>query len=99
MILVTGSVRARPDTLGQVLALSVEHVHRSRQEPGCLLHSVHQDVEDPLRVVFLEHWEDAAALAAHFEVPASLEFVEAVAALAAEPPDLHIYAAEPVRRL
>ena len=35
-----------------------EHVRRSRTEPGCLLHSVHQNVEDPSVVVFLEHWED-----------------------------------------
>jgi len=30
------------------------------------MHSVHQDVEDSLRVVFVEHWEDKAALATHF---------------------------------
>jgi quinol monooxygenase YgiN len=97
MIIVTGSLRARPDGLDEVLRLSLEHVHRSRTEPGCLLHSVHQDVEDPLRVVFLEHWADKAALSAHFAVPASLEFVTAAGALAAEPPTLHIYEAEPTR--
>ena len=97
MIIVTGSVVARPDNLDEVLRLSVDHVHRSRQEPGCLLHSVHRDVEDPLRIVFLEHWESASALAAHFEVPASLAFVTAVAGLAAEPPAINVYEAEPLR--
>ena len=43
-----------PETLPEVLRLSLEHVNRSRLEPGCLLHSVHRDVEDPNRVVFLE---------------------------------------------
>jgi quinol monooxygenase YgiN len=95
MIIVTGSIRARADTLDEVLSLSLEHVHRSRAEPGCLLHSVHTDVEDPLRLVFLEHWEDRAALAAHFDVPASLDFVTKAAALAAEPPAMDIYEAEP----
>jgi quinol monooxygenase YgiN len=94
MIIVTGSVRARPDAIGEVLRLSLEHVHRSRTEPGCLLHSVHRDVEDELRVVFVEHWADKAALAAHFEVPASNEFVQAVTSLAAEPPTIEIYEAE-----
>lgn len=93
MILVTGTVQARPETLDAVLAASLEHVRRSRDEPGCLLHSVHQDVEDPLRVGFLEHWRDAAALAAHFAVPASLGFVEAVTALAAAAPTLEVYEA------
>ena len=95
MIIVTGSVRARPETLEKVLALSLEHVHRSREEPGCLLHSVHQDVEDPLTVVFLEHWESRDALNAHFAVPASGDFVTKVSALAADRPTLNIYEATP----
>jgi VCBS repeat-containing protein len=64
MIVVTGSVTAKPDTFDEVRRLSLEHVHRSRTEPGCLLHSVHQNVEDPNVVVFVEHWEDGDALTA-----------------------------------
>ena len=94
MIIVTGSVRARPEAIDEAVRLSLEHVHRSRTEPGCLLHSVHRDVEDPLRLVFLEHWEDRDALARHFEVPASLDFVTALTELAAERPDMQIYEAE-----
>jgi quinol monooxygenase YgiN len=55
MIIVTGSVRARPETFDEILAASLEHVRRSRTEPGCLMHSVHQNVEDPLTLVFVEH--------------------------------------------
>ena len=94
MIIVTGGVRARAETVDEVLGLCLEHVERSRREPGCLHHSVHQDVEDPLRAVFLEHWTDRASLAAHFSVPSSLEFVTTVSALAAEPPVLDVYEAE-----
>jgi quinol monooxygenase YgiN len=97
VIIVTGSVRARPETADEVAAACVAHSARSRAEPGCLLHTVHRDVEDPLRFVFLEHWADRAALAAHFEVPASLGFVSAVGDLAADRPTLEIYEAEPVR--
>ena len=93
VLIVTGSIRARPDTLDRVLALSLEHVQRSRQEPGCLLHSVHHDAEDPLRLVFLEHWADADALREHFHVPASGAFVNGVAALADGPPEMSIYEA------
>jgi quinol monooxygenase YgiN len=93
MIIVTGSVRARAEALDEVLALSLEHVRRSRNEPGCLLHSVHQEVEDPRRVVFLEHWQDRAALDAHFAVPESGAFVVAVSELATEPPTINIYEA------
>lgn len=96
MLIVTGHVQCEPDAVDQVLALSLEHVRRSRLEPGCLMHSVHQDVEDPRRVVFVEHWADAAALTAHFAVPASGTFVSALAGLTVGRPSLDIYDATPV---
>jgi quinol monooxygenase YgiN len=97
MVIVTGSVRARPDNIERVLALSLEHVHRSRLEPGCLLHSVHHDAEDPLRLVFLEHWVDADALRAHFVVPASRTFARDLATLGDGSPDIAIYDARPLQ--
>lgn len=97
VIIVTGSVTAKPDAVDEVVRLGLEHVERSRLEPGCLLHSVHVDVEDPNRIVFLEHWADLDALHAHFRVPASGAFVQALAGLAAEPPSIEIYEAERVR--
>jgi quinol monooxygenase YgiN len=93
VLIVTGSIQARPDSIDQVLALSLAHVRRSRQEPGCLEHSVHRDCEDALRLVFVEHWADADALRAHFRVPASGAFVQQIAALAAAPPEISIYEA------
>jgi quinol monooxygenase YgiN len=65
MIVVTGSVTARDDTFNEVRTLSLEHVHRSRAEPGCISHAVHVDCENPLRLVFIEQWTDRAALLAH----------------------------------
>jgi len=77
-----------------MLQLSLEHVRRSRLEPGCLLHSVHHDVDDPSRLVFVEHWVDRDALLTHFRVPASRAFAKAAGDLAAEQPTLEIYDAE-----
>lgn len=91
MIIVTGSVVVRPEGLDEAVAVSLEHVRRSRTEPGCLLHSVHHDVEDPNRLVFLEHWADRDALDAHFAVPASLDFVTRLAELASESPSMAIH--------
>jgi len=96
MILITGAILARPDTAAELRRLSLEHVHRSRAEPGCLSHDVHIDAEEPLRLVFVERWEDAAAVRAHFAVPASGAFVRTAGGLAAEPPVIHIYQAETV---
>lgn len=93
VLIVTGSVTARPDTIDKLVAISLEHVRRSRDEPGCLLHSVHRDVEDDLRLVFLEHWADADALRAHFAVPASNEFVQRATELAASSTRIQIFEA------
>jgi quinol monooxygenase YgiN len=93
MILVTGNIVAKADSLNELLALSLEHVRRSRTEPGCLSHAVHQDAENLLRLVFVEEWADKASLAAHFAVPASRDFVKAAGRLAAAPPVINIYEA------
>ncbi len=82
MLIVTGSVTARQETFDRLLASSLEHVRRSRAEPGCISHGVHVDCENPLRLVFLERWSDRAALAAHFKVPESGAFVRSLRELA-----------------
>src|SRR5271166_3842983 len=91
MIIVTGSVVARPDTADELLALCLEHVRRSRSEPGCRSHAVHRDAENPLRLVFFEEWDDRSALASHFAVPASRAFVKAAGKLAAATPAMNIF--------
>jgi quinol monooxygenase YgiN len=91
MIVVTGSLTARDDSFAEIRELSLEHVHRSRTEPGCISHAVHVDCENPLRLVFVEQWADRAALLAHFAVPASREFVRALQPLAAATATLELY--------
>ena len=93
MIIVTGTIQARLDTLDELRRLSLEHVARSRAEPGCLEHGVAVDANDGLRLVFFERWADRDALLAHFRVPTSREFVAQVARLAAHPPDIVAYEA------
>ena len=96
MLIVTGSIAARADTIDELRRASLEHVARSRGEPGCLEHGVAADVNDGLRLVFFERWEDRAALDAHFKVPASREFVARAAKLAARPPEIAVYEASEV---
>jgi quinol monooxygenase YgiN len=95
VIVVVGKVTVRPDAVDRALEVSLEHVQRSRTEPGCLMHSVHRDVEDANTLVFLEQWESDEALTAHFAVPESLAFVTALSELAAKPPSMDLYEASP----
>jgi quinol monooxygenase YgiN len=60
---------------------------------------VHIDCENPLRLVFVEQWADRAALAAHFAVSASRDFVRSLQSLTAGPSTVEIFDATPVENL
>lgn len=96
MIIVWGSIEASHEHFEAVKTMSVEHVHRSRDEPGCISHGVHVDVENPHRLVFIEEWESREALQRHFEVPESTAFVRSVGAKCVAPPKMRIFEAAPV---
>ena len=83
MLIVTGTVTARPDTFEALRAAALEHTARSRNEPGCLRHSVHVDCEDPLTLFFYEEWADRPALDTHFAQAGSHSFMAAARELAA----------------
>jgi quinol monooxygenase YgiN len=93
MIIVTGTILARPDSFDEVLAISTEHVLRSRAEPGCISHAVFRDTEEPMRLHFLERWTDMVALKVHFAVPESGAFVATLGKLTVDRPEMTLYEA------
>lgn len=98
MIIVTGSILAREDTFDDVLGSSLEHVERSRKEPGCISHDVHVDCQNPMRLFFFERWADEAALRSHFAVEDTRAFVRSLKGRIAETTGTQIYRAEAVER-
>jgi len=98
MIIVTGSILAREDTFDDVLRASLEHVERSRREPGCISHDVHVDCQNPMRLFFFERWADEAALRAHFAVEDTRAFVRSLKGRIAETTGTQIYRAEAIER-
>jgi quinol monooxygenase YgiN len=95
MIIITGTITASEQTIDELLSLSLTHVRRSREEPGCLSHGVSRDVENPLRLIFFEQWEDMAAVKVHFGVAAAAAFGRTVVELSDLPPTLELYEATP----
>lgn len=77
MIIVTGSVTAKPGSFEALLEACLAHVHRSRREDGCISHAVRVDTEEPMKLVFFEEWRDMAALQAHFVTPGIGELLAA----------------------
>ncbi len=97
MIVVTGHVIASAANRAEMLRLSLEHVRRSRAEPGCLEHGVYVDAENPLKLHFFERWADTAAIRAHFAVPESRAFAKQLRALAADAGEMHVLEAAPAK--
>ena len=96
MIILSASFAVPPEPREEIIALCSEHSARSRAEPGCISHHIHADCEDLARLFFHEQWQDEAAVAAHFAVPASGEFVKRLTALLGERPAMQIYRAEAI---
>jgi quinol monooxygenase YgiN len=97
MIIVLGSITAKAESFATLHKLGLEHVRRSRTEPGCIFHSMQVDAEDPMKLVFVEKWKDGAALAAHFKVKGSIDFVTTAREIAAAAPTIEIFEASPAR--
>jgi quinol monooxygenase YgiN len=96
MIIILATVAVRPGQLEEALQESQEHVLRSRAEPGCIAHGVHQAYEDPNRLTFVEQWVDREAMNTHFAVPAARAFARRLGELSDQPSELKIYEAEPL---
>ena len=77
----------------EALAISKQHVARSRTEPGCISHSVYEDKDKENHLVFVEEWESEEALQGHFAVPESGQFANAPGAMAAVRPKIRLYKA------
>ena len=96
MIIITASFAVQPAERDQIVALCSKHSARSRAEAGCISHHIHADCDDPARLFFHEEWRDEAAVAAHFAVPESRDFVQRLSALVGERPEIRIYRANGV---
>jgi quinol monooxygenase YgiN len=94
MIIVTGHVIASEATRAEMLRIALEHVHRSRAEPGCIEHGVYVDAENPMNLHFFERWADLDAIRAHFAVPESRAFAKQLRSLAADPGKMYVYEAD-----
>ena len=96
MIIITGSVELKPENKSEGVALGRDHSRRSRSEPGCIAHNCYVDAEDENRLHFFEKWESLEAVQTHFKVSESGEFVARMSQLAATPPRIELYRADPI---
>lgn len=69
MLYLIATLNIQPGSLDAVLAAARPCIEATRKETGCISYDLHVDVDDDTRLVFVERWEDRAALEGHFNAP------------------------------
>ncbi len=97
LVIVHGTIDIQEQHLDEAIHLSLDHVNRSRKEPGCISHNVHIDLENKRRLVFYEQWQSLEALHVHFEVAESGQFVKQIGKLASGKPCMAVFESRKIR--
>lgn len=98
MIYVIATNRIKPGMRDKVLELARPCIEATRKEPGVIFYDAHFSVSDENMLVFVECWQDRAALEAHFRQPHLKTWREARAPYI-DGAQVEIIAAEHVERL
>jgi quinol monooxygenase YgiN len=88
---ISGNKTANDETLAIVATVTVKAefkddvlkaiktvVDATRKEPGCIFYDVYEDVNNPLKFVFIETWKSQAAIDFHNKTAHFLEFEQAI---------------------
>ncbi len=99
MIVVAGTMAVQPARRDEAAHVALKMVAATRAEAGCLTYDFWLDLADPNRFHVFEEWETPESLEAHFQTSHMAEFLEALPALIAGPPDIKRYEVASVAQL
>jgi len=91
MIVVVGRVKTDAEKREQLIAIGQAVAAASRAEAGCVSYRLYEDTEIENEFVFVEEWEDDAALKRHFATAHISDFMRAIPAAIVEPPDVKFH--------
>jgi len=87
----TGNKAVKDETLTIVATITVKPEHKedvlksiktvvdaSRKEPGNIFYDVFEDINNPLKFVFIETWKSQAAIDIHNKTAHFIDFIKAV---------------------
>ena len=91
MLVLQVAFHIKPERLDDFLKAMLENSSSAvRDEPGCLLFDVIQDMDDPNRIYLYEVYRDQAALDYHRQAPHYLKWRDTVQEWHAEPGVRHL---------
>ena len=99
MIVVVGRVRTDAQRREQLIEIGQRVARASRVEPGCLAYSMYEDTEVENSFVFVEEWQDDAALQSHFATAHIAEFMGSIRDAIVAPPEVSFHEVASTRDL
>lgn len=69
MIYLVATLKIKPGSLPDFIDAAKLCIQETRKEPGCISYDMHQSMTDENTLVFVERWENQAAVDAHFVAP------------------------------
>ncbi|MGI0495172.1 putative quinol monooxygenase [Alkalinema pantanalense CENA528] len=90
-IRVVAHVIAKPDQIDALKSLTLSILEPTRQEAGCIQYEVHQNLQDPTDLTFIEEWQSEAALEAHLQTPHLQAAMAQLDGIVAAMPDIRRY--------
>ncbi|MDQ6811583.1 MAG: antibiotic biosynthesis monooxygenase [Actinomycetota bacterium] len=91
MIVVIGRVVTDAAKREQLVRIAHAVASTSREEEGCRSYRIYEDTEISNEFVFVEEWEDQAALERHFGTPHVAEFMQAIPETVVATPDVRFH--------
>jgi quinol monooxygenase YgiN len=91
MIVTVGRVTTDAQRREELVRVGQAVAQASRAEDGCIDYRIYQDMENPDEFVFVEEWESDEALRRHFATSHVAEFMQAILATLAGPPDVKFH--------
>jgi quinol monooxygenase YgiN len=91
VIVVVGRVRTDAERRERLIEIGQTVARASREEAGCLSYRVCEDTEVENDFVFVEEWQDDAALQAHFATPHIAAFMGAIQEAIVAPPEVKFH--------
>lgn len=94
-IVVVGAFTCRPGKEQEGLAAFEALVEPTHAESGCILYALHQGVDDPARLAFIERWASREDLEAHLSSDHIAAVLAQVEDLFGDSGDITVYEARP----
>jgi quinol monooxygenase YgiN len=91
MIVVVGRVKTDAEKRAALIEIAQTVAAASRAEQGCVSYRVYEDTELEGDFVFVEEWEDDAALERHFATPHIAAFMQAIPTAIVAQPDVRFH--------